>query len=166
MCMHVLCVWCVRACVCVCVRVCARACVCVCVRVCVVRLPTTLHTSNSDQSQWLLCCVWCGVVWGKLLVVGSHIPGGMLMIVKKISNMHMHAHMCAHKHTDTLKCRHTNIQTHKHIPYSGKVWRRENLANFTVMSVWRGKVWRMDRFSHKVIIISKNLDGFSLANHG
>ena len=34
------------------------------------------------------------------------------------------------------------------------------------MSVWRGKVWRMDRFSHRVIIISKNLDGFSLANHG
>ena len=34
------------------------------------------------------------------------------------------------------------------------------------MSVWRGKVWRMHRFSHKVIIISKNLDGFSLANHG
>ena len=34
------------------------------------------------------------------------------------------------------------------------------------MSVWRGKVWRMDGFSHKVIIISKNLDGFSLANHG
>ena len=24
----------------------------------------------------------------------------------------------------------------------------------------------MNRFSHKVIIISKNLDGFSLANHG
>ena len=24
----------------------------------------------------------------------------------------------------------------------------------------------MDRFSHKVIIISRNLDGFSLANHG
>ena len=43
---------------------------------------------------------------------------------------------------------------------------RESLANFTVMSVWRGKVWRMDGFSHKVIIISKNLDGFSLANHG
>ena len=40
------------------------------------------------------------------------------------------------------------------------------MANFTVMSVWRGKVWRMDGFSHKVIIISKNLDGFSLANHG
>ena len=39
-------------------------------------------------------------------------------------------------------------------------------GEFTVMSVWRGKVWRMDRFSHKVIIISKNLDGFSLANHG
>ena len=34
------------------------------------------------------------------------------------------------------------------------------------MSVWQGKVWRMDRFSHKVIIISKILDGFNLANHG
>ena len=39
-------------------------------------------------------------------------------------------------------------------------------GEFTVMSIWRGKVWRMDRFSHKVIIISKNLDGFSSANHG
>ena len=28
------------------------------------------------------------------------------------------------------------------------------------------KVWQIDRFSHKVIIICKNLDGFSLANHG
>ena len=56
--------------------------------------------------------------------------------------------------------------TNYKVPYSGKVWRRESLANFTVMSVWRGKVWRMDGFSHKVIIISKNLDGFSLANHG
>ena len=53
-----------------------------------------------------------------------------------------------------------------HIPYSGKVWWRESLANSLVMSVWRGKVWRMHRFSHKVIIISKNLNGFSLANHG
>ena len=40
------------------------------------------------------------------------------------------------------------------------------MANSLVMSVWRGKVWRMHRFSHKVIIISKNLNGFSLANHG
>ena len=40
------------------------------------------------------------------------------------------------------------------------------LGEFTVISVWRGKVWRIDRFNHKVIIISKILDGFSLTNHG
>ena len=53
----------------------------------------------------------------------------------------------------------------KLLPYSGKVWQRESLANSLVMSVWQGKVWRMHRFSHKVIIISKNLDGFSLGNY-
>ena len=30
------------------------------------------------------------------------------------------------------------------LPYSGKF--------VTIMSVWRGKVWQIDRFSHKVII--------------
>jgi len=28
------------------------------------------------------------------------------------------------------------------------------------------KVWQMNRFSHKVIIVSRSLEGFSLANHG
>jgi len=28
------------------------------------------------------------------------------------------------------------------------------------------KVWQMNRFSQKVIIVSRNLDGFSLANQG
>jgi len=30
----------------------------------------------------------------------------------------------------------------------------------------RAKVWRMNRFSQKVIIVSRNLDGFSLVNKG
>jgi len=28
------------------------------------------------------------------------------------------------------------------------------------------KVWQMNRFSQKVIIVSRNLDGFSLVNQG
>ena len=55
---------------------------------------------------------------------------------------------------------------HLYAAYKRKYRIAGKFGKFTVMSVWRGKVWRMDRFSHKVILISKNLDGFSLANHG
>jgi len=37
-------------------------------------------------------------------------------------------------------------------------------GEFTFLSTGE-KVWQMNRFSQKVIIVSRNLDGFSLANH-
>jgi len=39
-------------------------------------------------------------------------------------------------------------------------------GEFTRFEHLAKKVWRMNRFSQKVIIVSRNLDGFSLANHG
>ena len=40
-----------------------------------------------------------------------------------------------------------------------------DFGKFTLLSVWWRKVWWMNRLSHKVIIITTGLDGFSLANH-
>ena len=51
------------------------------------------------------------------------------------------------------------------IPYGGKIWQLENLANWLILSIWRKKVWRINRSANKLLIISTNLDGFSLANH-
>jgi len=42
----------------------------------------------------------------------------------------------------------------------------ESLANLLVLSIWRKKVWQINRFSQKVIIVSRNLNGFNLANQG
>jgi len=44
----------------------------------------------------------------------------------------------------------------------------EKFGEFTRFEHLAKKVWRMNRFSQKdkVIIVSRNLDGFSLANHG
>jgi len=39
-------------------------------------------------------------------------------------------------------------------------------GEFTRFEHLAKKVWRMNRFSQKVIIVSRNLDGFSLANQG
>ena len=50
------------------------------------------------------------------------------------------------------------------IPYSGKVWRAECLANLLFSSVWRKKVWRMNRSAKGLSMVTINLDGFSLAN--
>ena len=50
------------------------------------------------------------------------------------------------------------------IPYSGKVWRAEGLANLLFSSVWRKKVWRMNRSAKGLSMVTTNLDGFSLAN--
>ena len=50
------------------------------------------------------------------------------------------------------------------IPYSGKVWRVECLANLLFLSVWRKKVWRMNRSAKGLSMVGINLDGFSLAN--
>ena len=61
----------------------------------------------------------------------------------------------------------TSLQWSKHIssiqefPYSGKVWRGECLVN---SSVWRKKVWQMNRSAKWLLIVTTTLDGFSLAN--
>jgi len=58
-----------------------------------------------------------------------------------------------------------------YILYSEKVWQGKSLANLLVEHLANllvehlaKKVWWMNRFSQKVIIVSRNLDGFSLAN--
>ena len=51
-----------------------------------------------------------------------------------------------------------------HVPYSGKVWWGEYLANLLFSSIWQKKVWRMNRSAKELLIITTNLDGFSLAN--
>jgi len=49
------------------------------------------------------------------------------------------------------------------ILYSGKVWWWKSLTCFEHLAK---KFWRMNRFSQKkIIIVCRNLDGFSLANH-
>ena len=50
------------------------------------------------------------------------------------------------------------------IPYSGKVWQGECLANLLFSSVWRKKVWRMNSSAKGLLIVTTNLNGFSLAN--
>ena len=41
----------------------------------------------------------------------------------------------------------------------------ESLANWLFSSLWRKKVWRVNRSANRLLIISTNSDGFSLANH-
>jgi len=36
-------------------------------------------------------------------------------------------------------------------------------GKFSTQKIWQ-KIWQMNRFSQKVIIVSRNLDDFSLAN--
>ena len=48
--------------------------------------------------------------------------------------------------------------------FSGKVWWEECLANLLFSSVWRKKVWQMNRSAKGLLIVITNLDGFSLAN--
>ena len=50
------------------------------------------------------------------------------------------------------------------VPDSGKVWWAECLANLLFSSVWREKVWRMNRSAKGLSMVTTNLDGFSLAN--
>jgi len=42
----------------------------------------------------------------------------------------------------------------------------QKFGEFTRFEQLAKKVWRMNRFSQKVIIVSRNLDGFSLVNQG
>ena len=51
------------------------------------------------------------------------------------------------------------------LPYSGKVWRGECLANLFFSCIWRKKVRRIDRSAKGLLIVTTTLDGFSLANH-
>ena len=51
------------------------------------------------------------------------------------------------------------------IPYSGKVWQEECLANLLFLSVWRKKVWQINRSAKGLLIVTTTLNGFSLANH-
>ena len=53
---------------------------------------------------------------------------------------------------------------HNHVPYSGKVWRAECLANLLFSSIWWKKVWRMNRSAKGLSMVTANLNGFSLAN--
>ena len=53
---------------------------------------------------------------------------------------------------------------HLAIPYRGKVWWAECLANLLFSSVWQKKVWRMNRSAKGLSMVTTNLDGFSLAN--
>ena len=52
------------------------------------------------------------------------------------------------------------------LPYSGKVWRGESLANWLFLSIWRKQVLPINRSVNRVSIVSTKLDGFSLVNHG
>ena len=52
------------------------------------------------------------------------------------------------------------------LPCSGKVWQGESLANWLFSSLWQKKVWWMNRSANRLLIVSTNLDGSSLANHG
>jgi len=52
------------------------------------------------------------------------------------------------------------------VPYSRKVWWDKVWRIYSFQAFCEKKVWRMNRFSQKVIFVSRNLDGFSLANHG
>ena len=56
------------------------------------------------------------------------------------------------------------MATEKVLPYSGQVWRAECLANLLFSSVWRKKVWRINRSAKGLSMVTTNLDGFSLAN--
>jgi len=42
----------------------------------------------------------------------------------------------------------------------------QKFGEFTRFEHLAKKVWQMNRFNQKVIIVSRNLDGFSLANQG
>ena len=39
-----------------------------------------------------------------------------------------------------------------------------SLANWLVSNIWRNKVWRINISANRLLIVSTNLDGFSLAN--
>ena len=46
-----------------------------------------------------------------------------------------------------------------YIPYSGKVWRAECLANVLLSSVWRKKIWRMNRSAKGLSMVTTTVRG-------
>ena len=60
----------------------------------------------------------------------------------------------------------TNKYLQWNLPYGGKGWWGETLVNWLISSIWQKKVWQNNRSTSRLSIISTNLDGFSLANHG
>ena len=40
------------------------------------------------------------------------------------------------------------------------------MANWLFLSIWRKKVWQINRSANRLLTVNTNLDGFSLANHG
>ena len=54
--------------------------------------------------------------------------------------------------------------THTYVPYYWKAWWEECLVNLFLSSFWRKKVWQMNRSTKGLLIVTTNLDGFSLVN--
>ena len=50
------------------------------------------------------------------------------------------------------------------LPYTRKVWWVECLADLLFSSIWRKKVWGMNRSAKGLLIVTTNLDVFSLVN--
>ena len=51
------------------------------------------------------------------------------------------------------------------ILYSRKVWQGECLANLLFWNVWQKKVWRVTGSAKGLLMVTTDLDGFSLVNH-
>jgi len=66
-----------------------------------------------------------------------------------------------HNNIDHFLGNYTSVAVVKQMLYREKAWQWKNLVNLLILSIWQ-----MNIFSRKVIIVSRNLDGFSLANHG
>ena len=52
-----------------------------------------------------------------------------------------------------------------YISYHRNVWWGESLTNWLFLSIWWKKVWQINRLTNRLLIVSTNLDGFSLVNH-
>ena len=71
-----------------------------------------------------------------------------------------------------LFCTYTHAKSEIYTQYlcmvfllANTIW-GEILANWLVLSIWWKKIWRINKSANRWLIISTNLDVFSLANHG
>ena len=55
------------------------------------------------------------------------------------------------------------MHTVSYIPYSGKVWLGERLANLLFSSIWQNR--QINRSAKRLLTVTTTLDGFSLVNH-